>query len=88
MKTGLLFSFIATVFLFAAMACSECQQESDKGNEIARIEVDDDRMKTVLDHRKVILEKFRGLGFVYVSLDLQGYRSGSMNETLDEKNMN
>jgi ketosteroid isomerase-like protein len=38
MKTGLLFSFIATVFLFAAMACSECQQESDKGNEIARIE--------------------------------------------------
>ena len=27
-----------------------------------------------------VLEVFRAAGFTYVSLDLQGYRSGSMNE--------
>ena len=35
--------------------------------------------------RTKITEKFRTLGFSYVTLDLQGFRSGSMNETLDEK---
>ena len=32
--------------------------------------------------RTKITEKFRTLGFSYVTLDLQGFRSGSMNETL------
>jgi uncharacterized protein len=27
-----------------------------------------------------VLDFFRAAGFTYVSLDLQGYRSGSMNE--------
>ncbi|NLH16486.1 MAG: ATP-dependent sacrificial sulfur transferase LarE, partial [Phycisphaerae bacterium] len=35
-----------------------------------------------------IVERLKGLGFSYVCLDLQGFRSGAMNETLndDEKN--
>lgn len=32
--------------------------------------------------RKVIAEGFKKIGFSYVTLDLQGYRTGSMNETL------
>ena len=29
-----------------------------------------------------LAEKFRKLGFKYVTLDLQGFRSGAMNEVL------
>ncbi|MEW6088780.1 MAG: ATP-dependent sacrificial sulfur transferase LarE [bacterium] len=32
--------------------------------------------------REKIINKFKSLGFVYVTLDLQGYRTGSMNEEL------
>lgn len=32
--------------------------------------------------REKIVLSFRGFGFTYVSMDLQGYRTGSMNETL------
>ena len=32
--------------------------------------------------RKVIAEGFKKIGFSYVTLDLEGYRTGSMNETL------
>jgi uncharacterized protein len=30
-----------------------------------------------------VIAKFKGLGYTYVTLDLQGYRTGSMNEVLD-----
>jgi uncharacterized protein len=30
-----------------------------------------------------ISDKFNKIGFVYTTLDLKGYRTGSMNETLD-----
>jgi pyridinium-3,5-biscarboxylic acid mononucleotide sulfurtransferase len=32
--------------------------------------------------RDAVVEKFKQIGFHYVSLDLQGYRTGSMNESL------
>ncbi len=54
-------------------------------NDIARIEVDEDQIGIVVENRHGILKKFRDIGFVYISLDLQGYRSGSMNEILDNK---
>ena len=34
------------------------------------------------ENRKFIAEKFKEYGFTYVTLDLLGYRMGSMNETL------
>ena len=37
---------------------------------------------TVLSHRDEITAKFRELGFTYIAMDLAGYRTGSMNETL------
>ena len=45
---------------------------------LARIEVDADDMPKLLDHRAEAAEKIKGLGFGRVSLDLEGFRSGSM----------
>ena len=35
--------------------------------------------------REAILQRFKEIGFNYVSLDLEGYRSGSMNEELGNR---
>lgn len=48
----------------------------------ARLEVDEDQIGKVIQHRPAIVAKLKELGFVYVTLDLAGYRSGSMNEIL------
>jgi uncharacterized protein len=37
------------------------------------------------DLRKKIIAKLKKIGFIYITLDLQGYRTGSMNEELNEK---
>ncbi|HEY4707180.1 MAG TPA: ATP-dependent sacrificial sulfur transferase LarE [Thermodesulfobacteriota bacterium] len=52
--------------------------------EIVRIEVEECSLKLFLDDdiRKRVIEGFKEIGFVYVTIDLQGYRTGSMNEVL------
>lgn len=54
--------------------------------EIARIEVAPEERKKFfeLEAMDQISAKLREVGFTYVTLDLTGYRSGSMNEVLDE----
>ncbi len=47
---------------------------------IARIEVLPEEIDTVIAHREAIVARLKELGYVYVTLDLQGFRSGSMNE--------
>jgi uncharacterized protein len=56
-------------------------------NKLAKIEVGDKDLLFLMeeDLRKKIISKLKQLGFIYVTLDLQGYRSGSMNEELNEK---
>lgn len=51
---------------------------------LARIETDEDGFHILTDreHQKTIYNKFKEFGFSYVSLDLFGYRTGSMNETI------
>jgi len=49
---------------------------------IARIEVHKEDMKRILDQQPAIAEKLKKLGFTYVTLDLGGYRSGSMDEVI------
>lgn len=49
---------------------------------IARIEVPREEFERVLAWADRITEVLKAEGFTYVTLDLQGYRSGSMNETL------
>lgn len=50
--------------------------------ETARIEVAPEELPRLLDEtlRMETVEAFKATGFTYVALDLQGYRTGSMNE--------
>lgn len=45
---------------------------------IARIEVDKTDFGRILDNQNVILQTFKRLGYSYITLDLEGFRSGSM----------
>lgn len=49
---------------------------------MARIEVIPDEFEKVLRCRDTIIGKFKLYGFSYVSLDIDGYRTGSMNEMI------
>lgn len=51
---------------------------------VARIEVSADEMPRALDPaiRDTIVRAFKGLGYQFVTLDLQGYRLGSLNEPI------
>jgi uncharacterized protein len=53
---------------------------------IARIEVDEKGMSLLLDNkiRQDLVKQIKALGYTYVTLDLGGYRSGSLNEGLIE----
>lgn len=55
--------------------------------DMARIEVPaEDIMRLMKDeNRQKIASAFKSYGFSYVSVDMQGYRTGSMNETLTEE---
>lgn len=53
-------------------------------DKIARIEVLPEEFEKLLqpEIREKVISEFRSCGFSYVTMDLQGYRTGSMNETL------
>ncbi len=53
--------------------------------QIARIEVDRDGLTLLTgeENRDPVVEYLRSLGYLYVTLDLGGFRSGSMNEGID-----
>jgi uncharacterized protein len=50
---------------------------------MARIEVETKDFNKILKNANKIITSFKTYGFYYVTLDLQGYRSGSLNEVLD-----
>jgi uncharacterized protein len=54
--------------------------------DIARIEVDEKEMPLVMNAklRADIVDKLKSLGYKYVTLDMVGYRTGSLNEVLDQ----
>ena len=51
----------------------------------ARIEVEQHEIEKIAKEeiRNKIVDEFKKIGFNYITLDLQGYRTGSMNETID-----
>ena len=53
---------------------------------VARIEVAPEEFQNLLSEevRDEVTRRFRENGFAYVALDLEGYRSGSLNETVSE----
>jgi len=57
--------------------------------DVARIEVSPDALERFADSlfRRELIEYFKSLGFKYVSLDLEGFRSGSLNAVLPVENL-
>lgn len=56
-------------------------------NDIARMEVTKNDFQKILKNAKKITQQFKKLGFTYITLDIEGYRTGSLNEVLShEKN--
>jgi uncharacterized protein len=54
---------------------------------MARIEVMPDEFEKLIEKsvREEVVSKLKSFGFTYVSMDLSGYRTGSMNETLPKE---
>lgn len=46
--------------------------------DVARIEVDEAGMPVLLSHKEEVIGYLKELGYAYVTLDLEGFRSGSM----------
>jgi len=53
--------------------------------DVARLEVEPGELEAAWVLRGAISEALRAAGFAYATLDLDGYRTGSLNETLSEE---
>lgn len=55
-------------------------------NELVRLEISVKELEKALniEMTNLLAKKFRGIGFKYITLDLEGFRSGAMNEVLTE----
>lgn len=51
-------------------------------NGLCRIEVEPEKIKRLLEKRNLIVEKLKRLGYNYITVDLEGYRTGSLNEVI------
>jgi uncharacterized protein len=66
---------------------SERSEESGGGQPsegilIARIETDQPGLDILIAHRDAVVQRLKALGYLYVTLDLAGYRTGSLNAAL------
>jgi len=52
-------------------------------NDLCRIEVDKSALCRLLSKRARIVERLKGLGYSYITVDLEGYRTGSLNEVIN-----
>jgi uncharacterized protein len=55
--------------------------------DIARIEVPAGDIESLVKHRDELVKHLKKVGFTYVTLDLQGFRSGSLNEVLEGRDL-
>jgi uncharacterized protein len=47
--------------------------------EVARVEVENDDIPRLVGERERVVEMLKALGYRFVTLDLEGFRSGTMN---------
>jgi uncharacterized protein len=52
---------------------------------LARIEVPSGDFRQIMEKKEQVLRALKEAGFTYVTLDLQGYRTGAMNEVLEKE---
>ncbi len=50
--------------------------------EIARLEIDLEELSKAVDLRAEIVEAVQSVGYQYVTLDLEGFRSGNLNQSI------
>ena len=53
--------------------------------QVVRIETDPERFSLALERREEVVRQLKELGFVYITLDLEGFRSGSMDVGLESR---
>jgi uncharacterized protein len=63
-------------------ALGESGDKAASKGALARVEVSKDELMTAFEARDAIVGAGKRVGFAYVTLDLQGYRTGSHNEVL------
>ena len=63
-----------------ALGFRQCRVRDHDG--VARIEIESAGLARLLELRSEVVASVRKAGFAYVSLDLEGFRSGSMNEVI------
>lgn len=54
---------------------------------LARVEIEEGQLATALELRAQVVAAVRAAGYLHVSLDLEGYRSGSLNRALHDPGM-
>ena len=54
-------------------------------DEIARLEIPLDQVQVAMEQRDAVVAAVQAAGYRYVTLDLEGFRSGSMNEVLSAR---
>ena len=52
-------------------------------NGLCRIEVEEKDINRLLRYRQAIVVKLKNLGYNYITVDLEGYRTGSLNEVIN-----
>jgi uncharacterized protein len=76
--------------LLHSLGYRECRVRLHEG-ELARIEVPSEGLAKLVDpeQRAALVQRFKELGFAFVTLDLEGFRSGSLNAlvSLDNKRL-
>jgi uncharacterized protein len=50
--------------------------------DLCRIEVEKDDLSRLLQKRRLIVEGLKKIGYNYITIDLEGYRTGSLNEVI------
>ena len=53
-------------------------------NGLCRIEVDKSDIRRLLNKREQIVKRLKDLGYNYITVDLEGYRTGSLNEVINK----
>ena len=53
-------------------------------DDLVRLEVDAKDMDRVIENRAQIIDRLKSLGYTYITLDLEGFRSGSMDVTIEK----
>ncbi len=57
-------------------------------DKLARVEVQQEEIRSFMENevRIKVVEKLKKIGFTYVAVDMSGYRTGSMNEGMNNDN--